>query len=238
MNPVDLAIIGTFALPAVMGLRSGILLPASGVAGIVLGVVLAVQYHGPLAFAIADHVEGEAVRRVAAFAGIVLITAMVTRTAATLARRLLSFLRLGWADRAAGAAAGALAGLVIAGTLVFVLTGAHANPVRDLLRSSSLTTSVSHASLISTPSPWCSEITVTESSAVPATAAAAPSIGTAAKSSIECTDPMDLVAQLLGSDVSTRLSDLLAQDLTKLAQLVKMEMAGSPQEVADPAHSP
>ena len=66
MNLVDLIIIGTLGLLALMGLRSGILVPVSGVAGVILGVVLATQYHGQLAFALTEHVVGETVRRVAA----------------------------------------------------------------------------------------------------------------------------------------------------------------------------
>ena len=37
MNWIDLVIIGTVALMALSGLRSGILLPSSGVAGLILG---------------------------------------------------------------------------------------------------------------------------------------------------------------------------------------------------------
>jgi len=51
---VDIIIVGAFALPVAMGLRASILMPASGIAGLGLGVVLAVQYHRNLAFALTD----------------------------------------------------------------------------------------------------------------------------------------------------------------------------------------
>ena len=66
MSLVDIIIIGAVALPVAMGLRAGILMPASGIAGLALGIVLAVQYHGSLAFALTDQVDDELVRRVAA----------------------------------------------------------------------------------------------------------------------------------------------------------------------------
>ena len=60
MNYVDLVIVGAIALFALIGLKSGILGMASGMGGLVLGVVLALQYHGQLSFALEQHVDGDA----------------------------------------------------------------------------------------------------------------------------------------------------------------------------------
>ena len=57
MNWVDLVIIGTVALMALSGLRSGLLMRSSGLGGLVLGIVLDIQYHGQLTFALTDHIE-------------------------------------------------------------------------------------------------------------------------------------------------------------------------------------
>ena len=134
-------------------------MPASGIAGLALGIVLAIQYPGHLAFALTDHVDEEVVRRVAAFVVIVLTTAVAMRIAASLVRKLLSYLLLRWLDHAAGAVAGAVAGLLAVGTVVYLLTGADVEQVQDLLQASSLASPISHASLITSSSPGCTELT-------------------------------------------------------------------------------
>ena len=65
-------------------LRSGLLMPSSGLGGLILGTVLAIQHHGQLAFSLTEHVEGETVRRVAAFGIIVLSTTIASRVIASL----------------------------------------------------------------------------------------------------------------------------------------------------------
>ena len=83
------------------------------------------------------------VRRVAAFVVIVLPTAVGMRFAASVARKLLSYLLLGWLDHVAGAAAGGVAGLLVVGTIVYLMAGADVEEVQELLQASSLALPIS-----------------------------------------------------------------------------------------------
>ena len=158
MNWVDLVIIGAVAAVALAGLKSGILLPASGLGGVVLGVILALRYHGELAAALVEHIDGNAVRQIAAFVAIILGTAVATRLLASLVKSLLSMLFLGWLDRLAGALAGAAVALVVLGTSLYLLVGADIEPLREPLGASTLAAQISQISLISSSVPWCSEL--------------------------------------------------------------------------------
>jgi uncharacterized membrane protein required for colicin V production len=64
MTVVDLVIIGVVAFLALIGLRSGLLRPISGIGGLIIGVILAMQHNSEVALMLADYIEGELPRRV------------------------------------------------------------------------------------------------------------------------------------------------------------------------------
>lgn len=74
---------------------------------------MALQYHGELAAALVEFIDGDAVRRIVSVAVIVIGAAVATRILASLLRRLLSMLFHGRLDRVAGALAGAAGALVV-----------------------------------------------------------------------------------------------------------------------------
>lgn len=212
MNWVDVVILGGIVFLAFAGLLSGFLMPASGIAGLGLGVILAVQHHDSLAFILAEHVEGETVRRIAAFVVIVLTTTIAIRLSASVVKRILSYLVLGWIDRVAGALAGAALAVVVFGTAAYVLDGVDIPQVRETFGDSSLVKPISHVSFIKTSSPWCS----TQQESAPGE---------------ECTDLFSLAEELFGGLVSDRVTDLLGHDAGTLADVVKTSLTGSPQEM-------
>ena len=110
MNAVDLPIVVTVALLALLGLKTGLLKPISGIGGLVIGVFVAIQQSAELAASLEQYIEGDNARRIAAFVAIVIITVVVSRIAAFLIKKLLTTLVLGWLDHVAGAVAGAVAG--------------------------------------------------------------------------------------------------------------------------------
>ena len=59
----------------------------------------------------------------------------------------------GWVDHVAGAAGGAALGLVLAGTGIFLLTGADLDPTRDALAASKLAPEVSCATVLTSDQP-------------------------------------------------------------------------------------
>jgi membrane protein required for colicin V production len=217
MNWVDAVILGGVGLITVAGLWSGLLMPASGIGGLVLGIILAVHHHDSLAFTLAEHLEGEAVRRIAAFVVIVLATTIAVRVVASALKKLLSYLVLGWVDRVAGALAGAALGVVAFGTAAYVIGGADIPEVRAPFQESALAVPISQASFIRASSTWCSDLD--RSGPVGAGEG--------------CTNLSSLAGELFGTRVSNRVSELLGHDVDTLADVVETSLTGSPQEIVD-----
>ena len=142
MNVVDLVIIGVVAFLGLTGLRSGL----------IIGVILAMQHNAEVALMLADYIEGELPHRVAAFGGIVIASATVARLVAWMVKKVLNT-PVGWVDHVAGAAGGAALGLVLAGTGIFLLTGADLDPTRDALAASKLAPEVSRATVLTSDQP-------------------------------------------------------------------------------------
>ena len=103
MNAADLIIIAVVGLLSAMGLKLGFLKPASGLGGLILGVILAVQHSGQVAALLVDYIEAETLRRIAAFGSILVATVVTTRMTVALTKKVLSALVLGWVDHLAGA---------------------------------------------------------------------------------------------------------------------------------------
>ena len=214
MNALDLVILAVVGLAALLGLQSGILRPVSGTGGLILGVVLAIQHKGRVATMLVESIEGDLPRQVVAFVAIVLAVIVVARIAAILFKRLLSMLAIGWMDHAAGALGGAALGTVVAGTAVFLLTGADFAPTRESIRSSLLAPEVTRASLIASPDPWCSGPPDPEAEAAPA-----------------CTDLKGLAKQLIGRYVPKMSPEILKSDGVNLAEVLKGTLTGSPTDL-------
>ena len=213
MNAADLIMIGAVLLPAFLGLSSGILKPASGIGGVALGVILAINNSGEAATLLVEYLEGETVRRVVAFIGIVLSVTIASRLTAVLLKKLLSAMGLGWLDSAAGTLAGAILGIVLTGTAVYVLIATDFAPTQGALAGSKLAPEISRASLLSAETPWCSS--------------------TALYPAGPCTDLRGLFSQLVGRHIPSEVTNALGEDGGNLADLVNGALTGSPQELAD-----
>jgi membrane protein required for colicin V production len=160
MNWIDWAIVGTFGLLIFVGFKGGILAPASGLGGVILGVALAYKFHSYLAgtlSVLSMLIKGDAVRSVVAFVVIVACTTVVARVTARAAKGLLSTLMLGWLDRVAGGLAGAGIAMVIVGTGLYMLGSIGLPPLTEYIEASTLAPQVSQISLISDSIPDCQE---------------------------------------------------------------------------------
>jgi membrane protein required for colicin V production len=217
MNAADLAILGAIGLVGLIGLKTGLLKPASGIGGIVLGIIAAIHFSGDVAVLMEEYIDGAGLRRVVAFVGIVVVVTVGVRVMTALVKKLLSVLLLGWVDHLAGAVGGTALGVLLAGTSVYLLTGADLSPTRDALAESKLAPGISRASLVKSARPWCSSF------ADPAEAEAA-----------SCTDVKGLFTRLWGDQVSTKVTDMLAQqDLGGLSDTVQQVLTGSPNDIAN-----
>ena len=157
MNWIDLIIAGTVLILALLGLKTGILMPASGLGGLALGIFLSLKYHGAAADVLAQYIEGDIALTVASYAVVVVLVAVATRIAAAVVKKFLSFLVLGWVDHVSGAALGAAVGLVLTGTASYPLIGAGLPQLREPLAESTLIAEVSQISLLSSSKPESTE---------------------------------------------------------------------------------
>ncbi len=213
MNALDLAIIGVVVGLGLVGLKAGLLRPISGIGGLIVGVILAIQFSAELAVVVEQNIESETARRIAAFVAIVIVATILSRVAASVLKKILNTLFLGWADNVAGAAAGVGFGFAISGTAVFLLTGADLEPMRDYLVSSELAPQVARASVLTSSKPWCSQ---NEDGSVEA--------GT-------CTDVAGIFDQYLGRHIAGPMDDILGGDMGSITEVVQSTLSGSPVNV-------
>ena len=212
LNALDLIFLGSIGLIALMGLKSGILKPASGTGGLVLGVVLAIRHHVELMPPMARYIDGEAIQRVAAFIAVALGVIILTKLTALLIKKLLSSPVLGWLDHAAGAMGGAAVGLVLVGTLIYLVSGMNIGSTQKMLGTSTLAPAIVKASIIPSSGPLCS-----------------PNQDDAEG----CTNLKTFANDVLGIDVDKHFDGFLGgQDLGTLFGVVKSSLnGGSPEDL-------
>ena len=213
MNVIDLVILGAVGLLALLGLKTGLLKPAAGVGGLTLGVFLATQHTGAVAPLLEEQLADEPIRRVTSFIAIVVLVAIAIRVSAHYVKRLMTALVIGWLDHLAGAVAGAVVALVVAGTAMYLLAGF--GPARGAVADSRLAPEITKVSLLTTVTPWCS------------------SLEAAAKDQETCTDLGGVFDQILGRHISDGVDLIIGEDGGTLAGLVGGAVTGSQLEVRE-----
>jgi membrane protein required for colicin V production len=216
MNGVDLVIIGIVGLVALIGLKSGIIKPVSGIGGFILGIFLAIQNYTLVAPMLAEYIENPMAQRIASFVVVVLVVAIVVRLIGYLVKKLLSVLVLGWLDHVAGMAGGAAVATAIVGTVFYVLGGMSFVSNNATFSESKIAPGIAKASLVTASAPWCSQVSGGVASGQP------------------CTSIMGFAGDLTGIDFNQKLDDALAgQDIGTVANVVKSSFNGqSPSQIA------
>lgn len=117
MNWLDILILVLLAVAVIIGLKRGVIGIILSIAGMVVGVLLAIRYYAPLAERL-TFISSETGARIAAFAIIFVGVLIVARLIAWLLSKGASALMIGWINRIAGVALClALAALVISALL-------------------------------------------------------------------------------------------------------------------------
>ncbi len=210
MNIVDLVIVSAVGLVALIGLRTGVLKPVSGLGGIVMGAMVAFQLYSEVAALLAGYIEGVILRNVVAYGSILLVVAGLSKLAMILFKSFLSSIFMGWMDRAAGAMGGALIGLAVVGTMVYLISGANVESTRNIMDSSLLAPKITKASLLSASAPLCS------------------SLGQRAAGT-ECTSLTGLFGELTGYDINAKIQSMSGgQDVGYLMEITRTVLNGSP----------
>ena len=121
MNWFDIVLIVVGVISLTLGLKVGVFRAVFMVGGSIVGLLLAAQISGPLADLLTDSVGSDSIATVIAYT-VVLISVMVTaQVLGGILRRIAKLLLLGWADSLAGAALGAVAGVLAGMGIVAVV---------------------------------------------------------------------------------------------------------------------
>jgi membrane protein required for colicin V production len=117
MNWLDIVILVAVAIAAVIGLKMGLIKAVLLLAGIVVGVVLAGHFSGPLGERL-TFISSEGVAKGVAFAVIMLAVLAAAAIAAALLTWAAKLVMLGWVNRLGGAVLGLLLGALFCGALL------------------------------------------------------------------------------------------------------------------------
>ena len=117
MNWLDIVILVAIAVAAFLGLRMGLIKAVLILAGIIVGVVLAGHFSGPLGQRL-TFIPGEGVAKVVAFAIILIAVLIVAAIIAKLLTWAAKVVMLGWVNRLGGAVFGLLLGALFCGALL------------------------------------------------------------------------------------------------------------------------
>ncbi len=120
MSWLDLVIVVVLALGAFLGLRMGIIKAVLSLAGVIVGVVLAGQYHVALADALPFFSETSSVAKIVAFAIILIVVMVIAAVAARFLKWTASAMMLGWVNHFGGAALGLVLGAIFCGALLAI----------------------------------------------------------------------------------------------------------------------
>ena len=117
MNWLDIVILVAIAIAAFLGLRMGLIKAVLVLAGIIVGVILAGHFSGPLAQRL-TFIPSESVAKVVAFAIILIGVLLIAAIVAWLLTWTAKVVMLGWVNRLGGAVLGLLLGVLFCSALL------------------------------------------------------------------------------------------------------------------------
>ncbi len=113
MNLVDVGILAVVALSGFLGLLRGGVREVMALGSLLLGLLVALYAYADLALPLGRWIDDPLLAQAAAFFGILLAVWIIFALVGGLVRRLVRFLRLGWADRIAGLVFGLARGALL-----------------------------------------------------------------------------------------------------------------------------
>ena len=123
MNWVDITLIGTLAADGLMGTYIGLVRASFLVIGVLAGLAVTAQFQGGAESWLAGYLSDGALVTILSYVMVIAATAVATMVAASIARKLVYGMFMGWADRLGGMAAGLVVGGVLAGAVVLGMAG-------------------------------------------------------------------------------------------------------------------
>ncbi len=122
MNWLDIVILVLIAISTFLGLRTGIIKAALSLVGVIVGVILAGCYYVPLSEQL-SFISQAGVARTVAFAVILVGVMLLAAVLASLLKRVVSLVMLGWVDRLGGAIFGLAMGAIFCAVVLATWVG-------------------------------------------------------------------------------------------------------------------
>ena len=119
MNWLDIVIIVLIAIPTFIGLKAGLIKAVLSLVGVIVGVILAGQYHQALGEQL-TFISQANVANIVAFAIILIVVMIIAAVLASVLKWLVSLVLLGWINRLGGVIFGLLLGVIFCGALLAI----------------------------------------------------------------------------------------------------------------------
>lgn len=139
MNWLDWILLVILAFSIISGLKEGLVKTVFGMAGMVVGIMLASRYYNLLAPNL-TFIPQENLAKIAAFLIIAAAISLIANILGAIFRKVVSMLTLGWIDRLSGAILGLALGAVSLGVTLALLTKFSVFGLENIIRQSWLAT--------------------------------------------------------------------------------------------------
>jgi len=121
MSWLDIILIIIIVIPTLIGLKTGIIKALLSLAGVIVGIVLAGNYYAALAGKL-TFISQESVADIVAFAIILIGVMIVAAIIASVLKKIVSAIMLGWVNRLGGAILGFVLGAAFCGAILTMWT--------------------------------------------------------------------------------------------------------------------
>jgi len=119
MSWLDIVIVVAIVIPALIGLKIGMIKAALSLAGLIIGVILAGRYYLPLSQRL-SFISSASIAEIAAFIIILIGVMVIAGVIARLLKWTASVIMLGWVNHLGGAAFGLVLGAIFCGALLAI----------------------------------------------------------------------------------------------------------------------
>jgi membrane protein required for colicin V production len=121
MNTLDTLLIIVLAISAALGLYWGLIRQLLAVVGLIAGIVLATRYGGRVADALSSFISNDMATQVLGFLFVLVAVSAAASLLATILRRSVGLLFLGWADHLIGGLLGLFQGALACTVILMVV---------------------------------------------------------------------------------------------------------------------
>ena len=121
MNTLDTLLVVVLVISAALGLYWGVIRQLLSVAGLIAGIVLATRYGGHVADALSSFISNDMATQVLGFQFVLIAVSALVSLLATILRRSVGLLFLGWADHLLGGLLGLLQGALACTVILMIV---------------------------------------------------------------------------------------------------------------------